>query len=215
MTVEQLLLNLGEFKVDEQGRVWRIAFRGKSCEPRRAEHRTELGYLQVRRMINGRRIHVGAHRLVWTYFNGPIPDGMQINHKNGIKDDNRPENLELSDPSTNASHAHRSGLKDQSGQRNPAAKLSDREVAQIRLAYAQGGYTQAELAKRFGVSYQTISKIVRGERRAKQGGPIGDYSNRRVSHCYRDPRTGRFVGKKAAGRLLDGRTWDELPVMVQ
>lgn len=26
-----------------------------------------------------------------------------------------------------------------------------------------------------------------------------------------DPATGRFVGKKAAGRLLDGRTWDEFP----
>ena len=27
----------------------------------------------------------------------------------------------------------------------------------------------------------------------------------------RDKRTGRFIGKKAAGRLLDGRTWDQMP----
>ncbi len=27
----------------------------------------------------------------------------------------------------------------------------------------------------------------------------------------RDPVTGRFVGKKAAGRLLDGRQWNEWP----
>lgn len=27
----------------------------------------------------------------------------------------------------------------------------------------------------------------------------------------RDPKTGRFVGKKAVGRLLDSRTWNEIP----
>ena len=26
-----------------------------------------------------------------------------------------------------------------------------------------------------------------------------------------DLKTGRFVGKKAAGRLLDGREWNEFP----
>ena len=40
-------------------------------------------------------VHVFEHRLVWQDFFGPIPDGSFIYHKNGIKTDNRIENLEL------------------------------------------------------------------------------------------------------------------------
>lgn len=36
-----------------------------------------------------------AHRIIWEMFNGPITDGMQIDHINHIRDDNRIENLRL------------------------------------------------------------------------------------------------------------------------
>ena len=35
------------------------------------------------------------HRLVFEYFNGPIPDGMDIDHINNKRDDNRISNLQL------------------------------------------------------------------------------------------------------------------------
>lgn len=34
-----------------------------------------------------------AHRFLWERANGPIPEGMQINHINGIKTDNSAANL--------------------------------------------------------------------------------------------------------------------------
>ena len=34
-----------------------------------------------------------VHRLVAATFNGPIPPGMEVRHRNGIPTDNRPENL--------------------------------------------------------------------------------------------------------------------------
>lgn len=160
---------------------------------RRAEHRAGE-YLQVRVSINGRRCYTTAHRLVWHALKSSIPSGMFINHKNGIKDDNRPENLELATPSQNIRHAHASGLIDQRGQKNPASKLTDRQVSQIRLAYADGSYTQAHLAEKFGVSFQAISKIVRGDRRKLQGGPTADYASRRKWHALRDPK-GRIAGR--------------------
>ena len=35
------------------------------------------------------------HRAVWEYFNGPIPDGFHVHHKDGDKSNNSIENLEL------------------------------------------------------------------------------------------------------------------------
>lgn len=161
-------------------------------------------------MIAGKRINASAHRLVWHYFYGPIPDGMCLNHKNGIKGDNRPENLELTTYSENIKHAHRIGTANQDGERNHQAKLSNAEVEEIRISYFMGKIYQVDLATRYGVSFQTISKIVRGERRGTQKGPV-DSSDHRLDYMERDPKTGQFVTKKCSGHLLDGREWREFP----
>lgn len=36
-----------------------------------------------------------VHRLIWIHHNGAIPEGAQIDHANGIRDDNRIDNLRL------------------------------------------------------------------------------------------------------------------------
>jgi len=58
------------------------------------------GYRRI--SINKKRYM--AHRLVWTYHNGEIQTGYQIDHMNGVKDDNRIENLRLATPSQNSSN---------------------------------------------------------------------------------------------------------------
>lgn len=35
------------------------------------------------------------HRLIWQIFNGPIPEGVEIDHINRVRTDNRIENLRL------------------------------------------------------------------------------------------------------------------------
>ena len=42
---------------------------------------------------NGKRFY--THRFIWEMHYGKIPDGLQIDHINGIRDDNRIENLQL------------------------------------------------------------------------------------------------------------------------
>jgi hypothetical protein len=52
------------------------------------------------------------------------------------------------------------GLK---GRRNPAFKLEPQDAAAIRSEYACGGVSQAEVGRKYGVSSQTVSLVVRGE----------------------------------------------------
>lgn len=195
----------GRILIDEYGKFWKKSKAGLV----RAENKTGLGYLQVRKMVGGKRYHASAHRVAWEHFNNSIiPDGMVINHRNGQKADNRPCNLELTTYSDNQKHAMRHGLRDQFGERNPVHKLSDKQVAEIRLAYSQGGYTQEQIGRKYGVAYQTVSNIVRGKRRTRQLGVVGEYSHRRQFPILRDKATGRILGKDP---LLDSREWKESP----
>ena len=59
------------------------------------------GYSQVTLCKDGKPKRFLLHRLVWEVFNGTIPDGMQVNHINEDKTDNRLENLNLMSPKEN------------------------------------------------------------------------------------------------------------------
>jgi hypothetical protein len=172
----------GVLEVDPAGRVWRLKKRTwdmwqkkaieRPCLRVRAENRTGLGYLQVRVMIDHVRAHVGAHRIVYAMLVGPIPKGMWINHKNGIKDDNRPSNLELATPTENVMHARKVlkvGRLNQDGEKNCMHKLSPEAVRDI-LRYQEKflaevktrqGHVVSTLMKKYGVSQQTIFRVLR------------------------------------------------------
>ena len=204
------LVHAGVYEIDSHGQVWKIArqvrnrwdlasIRYVPYPRRRAEKRMRSGYLLLSASISSAMVIGLAHRLVWQYFRGDIPDGLVINHRNGLKDDNRPDNLEVVTPSGNTKHAYRAGLMDEHGERNPAAKLTDNQVGQIRQAYAEGGYTMQALADRFGVRCQHVSRLIRGERRPKQEGPIARQNLRR-NPSEKDPVTGQFIGPVARSR---------------
>ena len=103
------------FEIDEEGRIWRLAIRKNAtkvvtCNPRvRAEEPAKNGYLRVRMQINGIRIHVSAHRVVYRYFKGEIPQNAIINHKDTDlgRAHNHPDNLEPTSQSYNVKHGRR------------------------------------------------------------------------------------------------------------
>ena len=59
------------------------------------------GYLVVTLWKDLKKTVKRVHRLVYEAFNGPIPEGMQINHISEDKTDNRLENLNLMTPKEN------------------------------------------------------------------------------------------------------------------
>ena len=130
------------------------------------------GYKYVLLYINRKRTTCLIHRLVLEAFVGPCPNGMNTNHKNGIKDDNNLSNLEWVTYSENLKHAFRLGLnkpQNQKGEKNKNAKLKNKDIRHIRKLLAsdlfkQKNYklTQTKIAKMFGVPQQTISAIKMG-----------------------------------------------------
>jgi len=121
------------------------------------------GYLHVA-IAEGKRVRrVYAHRVIWEHAHGAIPDGMQINHINGVKSDNRIANLELVTPAANAQHAWATGLSTpMNGMRNGNAKLTTAQVHKIRQRH-QAGEQQKALAIEYGVSKAQLSRIVSGQ----------------------------------------------------
>jgi len=63
---------------------------------------SDTGYITI--VLGG--VSYKAHRLIWIYHHGSIDDNLQIDHINGIRHDNRIENLRLVTNQQNALNRH-------------------------------------------------------------------------------------------------------------
>ena len=55
----------------------------------------DSGYYRIQLQKQSIKKTCRVHRLVWEAFNGQIPEGLQVNHINEVKTDNRLSNLNL------------------------------------------------------------------------------------------------------------------------
>jgi hypothetical protein len=161
------LVRSGVLSVDSDGRIWRHSATtrggGRTYEfpERRAECLGKRGYLCLSLKLNRKTRSIGAHRIVWIHFNGPIPIDKEINHINAIRTDNRPSNLEAISHGDNMRHAYGLGLIHRaSGEKHPKAKLTAENVAEIRSLYSTGAAGISDLARRFGVVSGTVDHII-------------------------------------------------------
>jgi hypothetical protein len=97
-----------------------------------------------------------AHRLMWMRENGPIPKGMHICHTCDNPPCVNPKHLFLGTPGDNVRDMVRKGRSpDRRGERHPNAKLSNKDVVEIREARG----TFKSIGKRYGVTRQMIALI--------------------------------------------------------
>lgn len=105
------------------------------------------GYLRCNLKDSGKRYDFSVHRLVALAFIPNPENKEQVNHINGIKTDNRVENLEWCTSSENNIHATKYRLV--------KTKLSDVQVLEI----FNSNLSYRKLAENYGVSNSIIWRI--------------------------------------------------------
>lgn len=155
----------GIYEVSSLGRVKRIAPSNSTYSGRILNPDFATGYARVSLHKNGKCHRLQIHRLVARAFLIGFEPNRHVNHKNGVKRDNRVENLEWVTPRQNVLHAWRLGLcKPVFGEAHSQAKLSDRDVRAI-IALVANGTSSRVVANAFGVSESTVSQIILGKTR--------------------------------------------------
>lgn len=122
------------------------------------------GYIKAALFKDGKYHPTLVHRLVAEAFLGQAPsERHQINHVDGDKTNNRADNLEWCTASESGNHAYRTGLSvSRKGSLHGRSKLTEAQVQEIRGL--DGALTQRQIAARFDVTQQQVSRIMTGKR---------------------------------------------------
>ncbi len=119
------------------------------------------GYHRIDLYKDGRVKRHSVHGLVLRTFKGKAPSKRhECNHRNQIKTDNRPVNLEWATPSQNTQHTYDSGRISLKGSQVWASKLEESDIPKIR-ALLKDKMPQTRIADLFGVTQSLISYINR------------------------------------------------------
>lgn len=159
------VVGFDRYEVSDSGGV-RVADTGRERKLRLDRH----GYPCLGLSVNGKQITKRAHILVLEAFVGPRPDGHEACHQNGVRDDNRIENLRWGTKESNTldkirhgrsmrSWRHKMVLRPPRGEDQNFAKLTEKSVREIRSLKASGA-SSSSLARQFGVNESTIHRVV-------------------------------------------------------
>lgn len=119
------------------------------------------GYYCMPFRRNGKRFRQSVHSVVARAFIGERPRGALINHKTGIKTDNRASELEYVTNAENSRHAWKNGLVNPArGEKSGSSKLKESEVIEIRAIYKTGRCSITAIANSYMVGHSSIRAIL-------------------------------------------------------
>jgi hypothetical protein len=111
-----------------------------------------------------------AHRITYRHFVGEIPKGMFVCHRCDTPACCNPHHLFVGTNRDNVKDMISKGRNSRPprnphvvGSVHPLSKLKEEFIPEMRSLYARG-WTQQQLAEKYGVVHQTISKVLCGKR---------------------------------------------------
>jgi len=124
--------------------------------------KTVHGYYRICLYSDGKQKGQMVHRLVLGAFVGACPDGMETRHLNGVNGDNHVENLVWGTRAENIKDKMEHGAVPL-GAAHSKAKLTDKQVLEIREKFKARDYKREIVAAEYGVSEWTIQNIRSGQ----------------------------------------------------
>lgn len=122
------------------------------------------GYLTVSTLRDGKRTKQFVHSLVAKAFVPGWFDGATVDHRDGNKTNNLPENLEWVTRQENSRRQNADGRGVGRGEKHPSAKLADAEIPKL-FQMRSDGLSLNKIGRHFGVSDSLVHKITTGLRR--------------------------------------------------
>lgn len=113
------------------------------------------GYGQV----NFRGRSMIASRVMWSFFNGEIPEGMCICHRCDRPQCCNPDHLFLGTPADNSQD------RIEKGRPITNRRYTDEQIQEMRRLRDEG-YTLGQISRRYGISFSYLSGVLNGKHRA-------------------------------------------------
>jgi NUMOD4 motif/HNH endonuclease/Helix-turn-helix domain of resolvase len=149
------------YQVSNLGRVRSIVTTGKWRPRIKTLVLDRYGYNRCNFQINHHNYNRKVSRLVAKAFLPGATPKATVNHKNGIKTDDRSVNLEWMTQRKNNLHARRV-LMQNIGRKHYGSKLKEEEIPVIRRLHRNGMGFPA-IADIYGVARATINQVIRGK----------------------------------------------------
>jgi hypothetical protein len=150
-----------DYKCNDMGDI--ISFKTGKCILLRQKPNSQ-GYIRIGLYDNNGEFKMhNMHQIIAEVFLENPKNSPYVNHKNGIRHDNRAINLEWCTQAENIQHAYRElSIPSRSCENGGMAKLTNEQVREI-IKLLDDGVRDTEIAKNYGVSRITISNIKLGK----------------------------------------------------
>lgn len=171
-TLEDIPGYRGKYRANPQGQIVRAYRNGKMKLMTQYRSKNKL---MVKLTIDGKTKEIPAATVIILTFMGSCPDGMVAYHKNGIKSDNRLDNL---------GYIRLAELGKRTGRRSRSQSVIKVDMAGQAIAVY---YSAREAARRNHMSYQTVMDRCNG--RVKKPYALDGHN-----YIWEDAKVGRPAG---------------------